>query len=82
MHHWTLTTCQTFPLSADPSTQDINTTIMPMLGLTNEALLYCLFFITALHMIKTEKYSTEAAQAYQTYLDLTIRAHRVDVSTS
>lgn len=80
MHQWTLNTCLTFPLSADPSVRDINTSIMPNLGLTNEALLYCLFFLSALHLVKTEKYSTEAAHAYQNYLDLTIRAHRVDVT--
>lgn len=80
MHHWTLITSLTFPLSMDPSVKDINTNIMPTLGLTNEAMLYCLFFLTALHMIKTEKYTTEAAEAYQTYLDLSIRHHRVDGS--
>jgi len=78
MHRWTLVTCLTFPLSADPATRDINTTILPTLGLTNPALLYCIFFLTALHTVKTEKYSTEAAHAYQNYLDLTIRAHRDD----
>lgn len=80
MHHWTLNTCLTFPLSADPSVRDINTTILPNLGLQNEALLYCIFFLAALHLVKTEAYSTEAAEAYQNYLDLTIRSHRIDVT--
>lgn len=79
MHQWTLNTCLTFPLSADLSVRDVNTTVLPMLGLQNEALLYCIFFLTALHIVKTETYSTEAAEAYQNYLDLTIRHHRVDV---
>jgi hypothetical protein len=79
MHHWTLNTCLTFPLSGDPSVRDINTTILPNLALQNDALLYCIFFLAALHLIKTEAYSTEAAEAYQNYLDLTIRAHRIDV---
>jgi hypothetical protein len=80
MHQWTLNTCLTFPLSADPSVQDINTTVLPNMGLQNEAMLYCLFFLSALHLVKTEAYSTEAAEAYQNYLDLALRCHRIDVT--
>jgi hypothetical protein len=47
------------------------------LGLENEALLYCIFFLAALHLVKTER-SQEAQDAYQHYFGLSIRAHRID----
>ncbi|KAG0646571.1 Sterol regulatory element-binding ECM22 [Hyphodiscus hymeniophilus] len=80
MHQWTLNTCLTFPLSADPSVRDINTTILPKLSLENEALLYCIFFLSALHLMKTEPANLEARENYLHYYSLTITAHRVDVN--
>jgi hypothetical protein len=67
-------------MSADPAVRDINTTIIPRLALQNDALLYCICFMSALHLVKTEAYSPDAAEAYQNYLGLTIQAHRLDVA--
>ena len=80
IHQWTLKTCLTFPLSADPSVCDINTTVLPNLGLEHNAVLYCIFFLSALHLMKTEPNNPDAKVAYHYYYGLTVTAHRMDVN--
>lgn len=80
MHHYTLHTSLTFPLSGDPNSRELNTTQIPNLAFTNDALLYSIYFITALHLFKSEPSNSEALKAYHNYLDLAIRSHRADVA--
>jgi hypothetical protein len=80
MHQWAVSTSLTFPLSADPSSRELNTTVLPTLALQNPALLYAIFFLSALHLLKTTTYNAENDEAYGNYIALTIRHHRIDVN--
>jgi hypothetical protein len=67
-------------MGSNPDVREIDTYHLPRLALSNEALLYAIFFLTALHMSSIDPSNTEAGTAYQTYLDMCLRSHRHDVA--
>ncbi|KAI9867383.1 MAG: hypothetical protein M1813_008941 [Trichoglossum hirsutum] len=79
-HHYITKTSMTFLGYAESMFQEKFATIIPGLALNHDALLYSIYTTSALHLAKTEPHDREAVEAYQKYMDLTLRGHRNDVA--
>ncbi|KAH8808757.1 hypothetical protein F5884DRAFT_675305 [Xylogone sp. PMI_703] len=85
-HHYTIRTCLTvgykFTEAAIPTQhpgRELWRTVIPELALQHDALLYAIYSISALHIVKTKGNDPEASEYYLKYLDLALREHRKDV---
>ncbi|MCJ1382351.1 hypothetical protein MMC17_005464 [Xylographa soralifera] len=64
----------------EPTTAKLWTTTLPKLAFGNDALLYSMYAIAALHLSRLEPDNVEAIDAFQNYLGLALQQHRKDVS--
>jgi len=67
-------------IGSDPTAVEAWTKIVPVLAFSNDALLYSMYSLSALHLAKAEPQDPEALDAHRRYLDLALREHRNDVT--
>lgn len=77
---YTSRTCLTFPGSTEPRATKVWAKVIPFMALENDALLYAMYALSALHLTKTEPHDPEPIQAHRRYLHLALRKHSEDIT--
>ena len=82
LHQYSTKTCFLILVDheTDPLALEIWQTAVPNVAFTNDALLYSLYAVAALHLAKTGPYNRETLETYRDYLDEAIRGHKDDVT--
>jgi hypothetical protein len=66
--------------SAEQMTREVWATAIPRLAFEHDSLMYAICCIAAMHIAKEEPDNLEAIEAYSTYLELSLREHRIEVA--
>ena len=80
LHHYDTKTGLSISGRDDPIGIGIWTITLPQLAFENDALLYSMYAIAALHLSRLEPENAEAIDACRNYLGLALQQHRKDVS--
>lgn len=86
LHHWVTKTALSLStegaLGRTVSDEEVKnwTEHFVNLAFNNDAALYALYYISALHLAKSEPDNREIMEVYHTYLDITLRKHYKDIS--
>ncbi len=81
LHQYSTKTCLHISVpDSDPAAVEIWQTAIPSVAFKNDALLYSLYAVAAVHLAKTEPYNQEMLETYRDYLDQAIREHNNDVN--
>ena len=82
LHQYSTKTCFYILVDheSDPLALEIWQTAIPNVAFKNDALLYSLYAVAALHLAKTGPYNRGTLETYRDYLDEAIREHNDDVT--
>ena len=82
LHQYTTKTCFLILVDheSDPLALELWQTAVPNLAFKNDALLYSLYAVAALHLARTGPYNNETLETYRHYLDEAIREHNNDIT--
>lgn len=79
LHHYVISTSQEILASGDETAEEAWIKAVPQQALNNDALLYAMFALSALHMLETKCDDEEITVMHRKYLALALSEHRKDV---